>query len=101
MLDNIRQFNTDRGDLEELVALHAFGLLVKDQFEAFDIETPEWFEPKLRAIKREVLHRQADLIEKRLQDAKNRLENYKTPGEKKRELQAEITRLEALKASAD
>jgi len=92
-MQTIRAFNAEREDIEELVLMLATALTVKEQFEALELDVPEWLEPKIRAIRREVTTRNADRLEKRLAEAKLRMDSLKTPVQRKAELQAEITKL--------
>lgn len=95
MLAELKQFNVEREGLEDLVAMHATGAVILAEFEAMDVDAPDWLEPKLRAVKRQIRAVVADRLEKRLADARLRLESLKTPVEKKAAVQAEIKRLEA------
>ncbi len=89
----IRQFNTEREGIEELVAMYAFGMTVKEQFEALDVEEPEWLTPKLKAIKRQIAAMVADKTSQKLDNARARLEGLKSPQEKKADTLKEIDRL--------
>lgn len=100
-INDIKQFNTDRGDVDDLVGLLAYGKLIVAEYESLDIDVPEWLPSKLKAVKREVLSRISDQVEKRLKEARLRLDNLKTPAERKTEIQKEIRRLEALAAAKD
>lgn len=82
-------------DLDEAVALSAFGRSLKAEYEAQAIETPEWLDNRLRELRREIKVRTQDVLDKRLREAKARLETLKTPTERREALEAEIKRLEA------
>lgn len=97
-LDAIKNYNTGAGSTEDLVALHAFGSMVKEHFEAMDIAQPDWLDSKLKQVKREIAQRNSDEIERKLRDARARLDNLKTPTERKAELQKEIARLQKMAA---
>ena len=98
-LRDLKAFNPDNGDIESLVEMLAYGNMILHQYRDLEdsaVEVPEWLQPKLNKIRREVIERQDDIIRKRITDAKLRIEQFKTPQEKKLELRAEIKRLEAL-----
>ncbi len=96
----VKAYNTERGDMEDLVFLFAVGTLAEQTFKSLEIDVPEWLEPKLKQISREIDARNSDKLIQRLSEAKMRLESLKTPIEKKTALQKEIKRLEALVAKA-
>lgn len=95
MLKELRQYNVDIGNLEDMVEMHLQGSLILKHFEDLDIDIPEWLPGKLRQIKREIMQKVSDKIEKRLSEARLRLESLKTPIQKKAEIEREIKKLEA------
>ena len=97
-LAQLKTFNENACDLEELVVLLTFGNQLRDTFEAVSVEIPEWLDGQLRKLKREIRSRQADSIDKVIREKEARLEALK-PAEKKRaELAAEIKKLKAKQA---
>lgn len=96
MLDQLKNLNIPSIDLDEAVALSAFGRMLKAEYETLGAETPEWLDNRLRELRREVKVRQQDSIEKRLREARARMETLKTPTERRDDLAKEIERLESL-----
>ena len=95
LIDDIRKFETEGLALEDLVTLSAIGRAIQNEFEALNVELPEWFDSKMREIRKEITLRQADRLEKMLREKKSRLEAL-LPAEDKREaLKNEIAKLEA------
>lgn len=94
MLSELKNFDAKRMDLNELVALSAFGTAFKNEFESLGVETPEWVAVNLTSLHREIKSRNADRLASRIRDARNRLETLKTPSEKKAALVKEIADLE-------
>jgi len=99
MLEQLKRWNLDTGSVEDLVSLHAFGVMVRAHYETLNIETPEWLDAKLRQIKREIVQRNSDENERRLKVFKAQLDNLKTPTERKAEIQKEISRLEKMQVA--
>lgn len=100
MLDLLKNFNAERMDLTELVALAAFGDSVAAKFKELSVESPEWVDVNRASLTREIKSRNADRLAARLRSAKTRLETLKTPDEKRKATEDEIARLtEQLAAS--
>jgi hypothetical protein len=94
LLHEFKNFDANRLDIDELVALAAFGRLLRDEYEAHTLDEPEWVGIQLKSLRREIQTRNADKMEKLLREKKARLETLKSPTEKRAELQKEIKELE-------
>lgn len=94
MLEQLKNFDASRLGLDELVALSALAVSLRDQYEQLDLDEPDWLDIQLKSLKREIRTRNADRLEKSLREKKARLETLKTPTQKKAELQTEIKNLE-------
>jgi len=94
MLSQFKNFQADRMDLDELVALAAFGSMVRAEYEKHQLEEPEFVDVQLKALRREIHARNADRLESSLREKRARLESLKTPNEKKAQLRKEISGLE-------
>jgi hypothetical protein len=95
MLEKLKNFDVDRLDLDELVMLSAFARILVAEFEVLKAQTPEWLEIQTKVLRRAILARQADMLEKRLREAKLRRDALKTPDEKRAALDNEIAELTA------
>lgn len=93
MLTEFRNFNPDRLDIHQLLALAAFGRMLRDEYAEFQVDEPEWVGQNLRAIRREIKAKNQDRLEARKRDLNAKLENLKTPAERKAELMKELTKL--------
>ena len=89
-----KNFSADRMDLDELVALSAFGKSLRAEYEALQLEEPEFVGVQINTLKREIRSRVADKLEARKRELANRIDSLKTPKEKKAELEAELQKLE-------
>jgi len=98
MLNQLKSFNAEAGSLEDAVALSAFARSFQEEFEKVGAEVPEWLPSKVKEIRREIRNRQQDAIEKALSDKKSRLLALQPAEERRKALQDEIERLEALAA---
>lgn len=96
MLEKLRNLDVQRPDLEELVFLSATAKALRTEFEAENVDVPEWLDNTSRELKREIRTRQQDSIEKRVRDIRSRLDALKTPSEKRIELQSELDKLTAV-----
>jgi DNA repair ATPase RecN len=89
MLQQFKEFNTDRASLDELVALAAFGKLLRAEYEVHNLEEPEFVDVNLKSLKREIYTRNASKLEARRKEIDARLDSLKTPSQRKAELQKE------------
>jgi hypothetical protein len=93
MLDELRNFNEEAMDMEELVELAAFGRSFRSEFEALGAEVPDWVDIQLKSLRRVIRSRDMDRLEKMIREKEARLEALKPAEEKRKDLQEEIDRL--------
>jgi hypothetical protein len=99
MLEQLRQVNVDRLELDGLVSLSAFAKSLTDEYKRLKIDPPEWVGHSVETLNVEIKSRiRADLIRHQRQ-ARQQLELLKTPTEKKTALRKEIEAIEAQLAS--
>lgn len=94
MLNQFKNFDAGRLDIEELVALAAYGRMLREEFEVHGLDEPAYVDVQLKALKREIHARNADKLEATLRELKSRREALKTPTEKKAEINRQIAQLE-------
>lgn len=90
MLGQFKTFTADRLDIDELVALHAYGRQLRSEYEALQLEEPDFVDTQLKALKREIVSRTAEKKEARVKELKARIDALKTPAQKKKELEDEL-----------
>lgn len=94
MLDSFKAFNVEAADdLDELVAMSAFGRSLKAEFELQNISTPEFVDDSLRAIKREIERRVADRRAARVRELKAARAGLATAQEKREAIEKELAAL--------
>jgi hypothetical protein len=98
MLSEFKSFTLARMDLDELVALAAYGRTLRTEYEAQKVEEPEFVDINLKSLRREIASRQADKVDVRRRQLKTKLDSLKTPAEKKAELEKELAELDAVPA---
>lgn len=94
MLAQFKTFQADRMDIDELVALAAFGTQLRAEYEKHNLEEPEFVDNQLKSLRREIATRNAERLEARRKEINNRLESLKTPTQRKSELLAEKKRID-------
>ena len=94
MLEQLRNFNLDRIDLDEMVALFAFGENLKVVYGNLLLEVPEWVTDNVATLQKEIHSRRRDSLEKELKKAQASLESLKTADEKRQDIRAKIERLQ-------
>ena len=95
MLQDFKNFNAEQADLEELVALSAFGKQLRAEFEAQKVPIPEYVSDNLNTLSREIDVRMADRREARKREIKSTLEGLKSREEKREALEKELAELTA------
>lgn len=95
MLERLKNLDVERLDVDDLVALSAFGRQLTEEYKTLQIAAPEWLETRTAELKREIGTRTADIRAKRIREIKSRLAALKTTEEKKTDLAAELAALEA------
>ena len=99
-LGTFKSFTADRMDIDELVALMAFGKSLRAEYEALQMEEPAFVDLQLKSLRREITSRFADKLEARKRELASRIDSLKTPAQKKSELEKELANVEAQLASA-
>lgn len=94
MYAQLRQLNLDRLDIDEAVALSAFGGALQARYEELGVAVPDWLDANMKTLDREIADRVRDGLSKDLREKRARLESLKPADQKRRELATEIKRLE-------
>jgi hypothetical protein len=99
MLSELKSFQANsRYSLEELLSLSAYGRALEDECTALSVEPPGWLPEQNKAVRREIRAKTADALEQRLKELRSRREALKTPDEKRKSIEDEISQLEKLRA---
>lgn len=94
MLQNLKSFDADRMQLDELVALEAFGHGLREAYERLQVEEPAFVDTQLKSVRRVIRTRVADKAEARKKQVQAQLDALKTPTQRKQELLAELKELD-------
>ena len=95
LLHEFRTFDKDRSDINDLIALTAFGKLFRDTCDELNVEEPEFVDVQIKALKRTIRARVSDAKAARLRQVQSQLDSLKTPAEKRKDLEAEAKVLAA------
>lgn len=93
MLDQLKNFNADRMDVEELVALHMFGKQFRVALEEQSVPVPVYVDDNLRALKHEIDNRMADRKAARIRELKQQRAGLATAQEKRDAIEKELAAL--------
>ena len=93
MLQDFKSFNVDAADLDELVALSAFGKQLRGEFEAQKVAVPEYVSDNLNSIAREIDSRMADRRATRVRELKAQRDSLKTAQERRDAIDKELAAL--------
>lgn len=94
MLHEFKSFTKERLDLDQLVALAAFGRKLREEYEFHQLDEPEWVGDQLKILRREITTRNAEKLESRKREIEARLEAMKTPTQRKTELLKEKAKID-------
>ena len=94
MLEALRRFDADRANMEEMLALRAFGRAVVNEFANVAIPAPEWLTDTMTRLGREIDNRRRDELEKRLKEIRASRSTLLTVSEKRAALDAEEAELQ-------
>jgi hypothetical protein len=92
MLQDFKNFNVE-SDIDELVALSAFGKQLRSEFEAQKVTVPEYVSDNLNTISREISSRMEDRRATRIRQLKSERESLKTAQEKRAQIDKELADL--------
>lgn len=95
MLDQLKNLELQRMDIDEAIALSAFARLLKAEYEHVDTEAPQWLDDRTREIRDEVRDRLRDTVQKRLRELYARAEALATAEEKRAKIREQIKKLES------
>ena len=93
LLQDFKSFNVDAADLDELVALSAFGKQLRGEFEAQKVAVPEYVSDNLNSIAREIDSRMADRRATRVRELKAQRDSLKTAQERRDAIDRELAEL--------
>lgn len=93
MLRQLKQFVEDQADTETMIALAVFAKGLRQEYEARNIEAPEWLDDRIRQIGRALEASTRDAKELRLKEIAAERTRLLTPSEKRTALEAEEAKL--------
>lgn len=94
MLNQLKTFDADRMDVDEMVALHTFARILRAEYDHMNLDVPEWLDDQTRALRLAIKAKTQDFIAKRLKEAKARLNSLRTTEERRNDLKSEVDKLE-------
>jgi hypothetical protein len=94
MLSQFKNFTADRLELDDLVALSAFGESLRAAYEKHQLEEPAFVDVQLKSLRREILGRNADRLEARRKEITQRLDRLKSPDQRRADLEQEKLKIE-------
>lgn len=93
IIEKLKTLDVNRVDLDECITLSALAKMLRHEYEYFGAEPPAWLDTRIRTLARDIRARQHDYLEKRLAEAKARLEALKPADQRRAELEAEVKAL--------
>lgn len=82
-LTTFKTYSVDRMDVEEMVALSAFGKAFRAELEEFGMEVPEYVDLQLRSLRRDITTKIADKLEAERKRLQAQMDGLQTPQERK------------------
>lgn len=93
MLTLYKNFDTDRLELLDLMALSVFGDLLAEKYESNGLEVPASVQNKNQKLALTIKAKVNDQLQNKIQDVSGRLESLKSPSEKKADLTKQLEKL--------
>lgn len=95
MLEKLKNLNLDRIlDMDEAIALSAYARGIETEYEALDLQAPEWLAKSTDVLREEIARRTRATDLARLKELEGELEAYKTVSEKRTEAQKRLGELQ-------
>lgn len=95
MLQSLLNVNVDRLDIDEAVALLAFGKMVSAEYGSHNIQCPDKITDAVNVLAKDVEARRKDYLQRRLKELRAQKETLKTVSEKRNDVEKELQKLEA------
>jgi hypothetical protein len=90
MLSQLKNLNLERLALDDALAIYAFGKLLQSEYDAFQVDTPEWLTENMASLKREIQDRVRDELLRGIKLDEAQVESYKSAADKRKEAQRRI-----------
>lgn len=94
MLDQLRNLNLDRIDIEDAIAGLAFGKTVAAEFGAQKLPVPEWLQEKNEALAREINIRRRDQLAATKKELLRERDKLRTADEKRADLDRRLSEID-------
>lgn len=95
LLNRFRQFDADRVGNDELIALCAFGKMLRAEYVARKLPAPAWLEDKLRTIERTIEMNRHDELVRRRRELLAQQQTDATPEERRAARAKELAEIDA------
>jgi uncharacterized membrane protein YdfJ with MMPL/SSD domain len=89
-LSELKNYNVDALQLEELIHLDATAIATLHSYEAHGVDAPEWLTNTVKRLRADIKQRNRDVIEKKLSEARSRQAQLKTTEEKRTEAALDV-----------
>ena len=99
MLNQLRNLDLDAHGLDEMISLQAHGDAMANLYNHYGADMPEWLTRNRAALEREIRRATADELDRKIANARARVESYKSQKQKREDAAAELAQLEKLKAA--
>lgn len=95
MLNELKNLNVTRPDLDELVSLHVHAVAMKSAYANFGVDQPDWLTAADKNLDREIRNRVAGELDRKRAEIKAKLTGLMSSAEKKDALLKELADLDA------
>lgn len=95
MFKELKGLALERLDVDEMVALWAFGSTMIKAYVDHAMENPEWLEVNMAELEKEIRARSRDNLERALKETNAQLDALRTAQEKREDLKLRQERLKA------
>lgn len=98
MLEQLKNFDLNRMQMDEILSLRGFGATLKDQYDSIGVPVPDWLRDGVRRLTTEAMRRRQDDMERELAELRLAQSTDMTPTERRA---AREERIKALQEALD
>lgn len=94
MLDNLKNFDSNKASIDEMVSLRSYARQLMDEYDTQVVEVPGWVTAQAENLDRQIEAKNQERLHAKRREVMARLENLKTPTEKRSEYKKELALLD-------
>lgn len=95
MLEQLRRFDAEKSNLEEMLALSAFAKTLSGEYSSRQLSIPEWLTGTQKSLNHEIMGKVRDQLEKRKRELLSQASGLESAEEKRKRIASELEAIDA------